>query len=127
MDEADTGNGKVPLVTANQRFARALREMRSRDPQRREDGFDFLREHADSFVDELIAEFEAEREDHGLRRWLLELVAEARSPRALPLLAGQLQVEDESLRFWAVRGLEMLDTREAREQLYRAKANGWIL
>jgi hypothetical protein len=127
LDEADSGNGKVPLVTANQRFARAMREMRSRDPQRREDGFDFLREHADSFVDELIAEFAAERDDHGLRCLLLELVAEARSPRALPLLASRLQDEDESLRFWAGRGLEMLDTREAREELHRAKANGWLI
>jgi hypothetical protein len=130
LDEADCGNGgngRVPLVTANQRFARAMREMRSRDPQHREDGFDFLREHADSFVDELIAEFAAERDDHGLRCWLLELVAEARSPRALPLLAGLLQDEDESLRFWAGRGLEMLDTREARAELHRAKANGWLV
>jgi hypothetical protein len=127
LDEADSGSDKVPLVETNERFARALREMRSRDPLHREDGFDFLREHADSFVDELIAEFAAERDDHGLRCWLLELVAEARSPHALALLASQLQVEDESLRFWAVRGLEMLDTREAREELYRAKANGWIV
>jgi hypothetical protein len=131
LAEADSGNGKVPLVTANERFARAVREMRSPDPQRREDGFDFLREHADSFVDELIAEFAAEfaagRDDHGLRCRLLELVAETRSPRALPLLASLLQDEDESLRFWAGRGLEMLDTREAREELHRAKANGWLV
>jgi hypothetical protein len=113
-------------VTANQPFVLALRSMRSGDPQRKEDGFDFLREHADSYVDQLIAEFEAERDDHGLRCWLLELVAEARSSRALPVFAGQLQADDESLRFWAVRGLEMLDTREAREELYRARANGWI-
>jgi hypothetical protein len=117
----------VPLVKANQRFERAMREMRSRDPQRREDGFDFLREHADSFVEELIAEFAAERDDHGLRCWLLELVAEARSPRAFSLLTSELWNSDESLRFWAIRGLEMLDTREARTELYRAKANGWIV
>jgi hypothetical protein len=117
----------VPLVKANQRFERAMREMRSRDPQRREDGFDFLREHADSFVEELIAEFAAERDDHGLRCWLLELVAEARSPRAFSLLTSELWNSAESLRFWAIRGLEMLDTREARTALYRAKANGWIV
>jgi hypothetical protein len=127
LDDADPGDGRVPLVKANQPFARAMQKMRSRDRQRMEDGFDFLREHADSYVDELIAEFAAERDDHGLRCWLLELVAEARSPRALPLFASQLQVDDESLRSWAVRGLEMLDTREAREQLYRARANGWIV
>jgi hypothetical protein len=123
----DDAGGKVPLVKPNQRFARALLSMRSRDPRLREDGFDFLREHADSYVDELIAEFEREREDNGLRGRLLELVAEARSPRALPLLASQLQSDDESLRFWAARGMEMLDTREAREELHRARANGWIV
>jgi hypothetical protein len=111
---------------SNQRFARALQSMRSRDPQLREDGFDFLREHADAFVDDLLTEFEKEQEDHGLRCWLLELVAEARSPRALPVLAGQLESQDESLQFWAIRGLEMLDTREAHQELYRARSNGWI-
>jgi hypothetical protein len=111
---------------SNQRFARALESMRSRDPQLREDGFDFLREHADAFVDELLAEFERERDDHGLRCRLLELAAEARSPLTLPVLAAQLESTDESLQFWAIRGLEMLDTREARTELNRARSNGWI-
>ncbi|MGI8329157.1 hypothetical protein ACRYCC_04275 [Actinomadura scrupuli] len=111
---------------SNQRFARALESMRSRDPQVSEDGFDFLREHADSFVGELIAEFEREQDDQGLRCLLLELLAEARSPRALTVLAGQLESVDESLQLWAVRGLEMLDTREAQQELQRARANGWI-
>jgi hypothetical protein len=116
-------------VKSNQRFTSALQSMRSRDPQLSEDGFDFLREHADSYVDELIAEFEVverEQEDAGLRRWLLELVAEARAPQALPVLASQLRSEDESLRLWAVRGLEMLDTREALRELANARSNGWI-
>jgi hypothetical protein len=111
---------------SQQRLARALESMRSRDPQRREDGFDFLREHADAYVDDLIAEFEKEQEDHGLRCWLLELISEARSPRALSVLAGQLESDDESLRLWAIRGLEMLDTRAAGQELYRARSNGWI-
>jgi hypothetical protein len=114
-------------VEPNLRFARALRSMRSDDPRQRENGFDFLREHADSYVEELIAAFDGERADHGLRCRLLELVAEARSPRALPLLAAQLQTDDESLRFWAVRGMEMLDTPAAREELHRARAGGWII
>jgi hypothetical protein len=111
---------------AHQRFARALQSMRSGDPQVRENGFDFLREHADAYVDDLVAEFEKEREDHGLRCWLLELISEARSPRALPVLAGQLESDDESLRFWAIRGLEMLDSREAHQELHRARSSGWI-
>lgn len=108
------------------RFTQAMHSMRTPDPKTREDGFDFLREHADAYVEELIAEFEKEHEDHGLRCWLLELIAEARSPLALPLLAGQLESEDESLQFWAVRGLEMLDSREANQELHRARGNGWI-
>ena len=61
-----------------------------------------------------------------MRRWLLELIGEARSPDALSLLVEQLYGSDESLRDWAVRGLEMLDTKPAREQLWRARANGLI-
>lgn len=109
----------------NQRFARALESMRSSDPRASTHGFDFLREHADAYVAELMAEFDRERNDE-LRCWLLELISEARSPEALRLLAGQLESDDESLQFWAVRGLEMLDTREARHELHQARANGWI-
>jgi hypothetical protein len=109
----------------NQRFARALQSMRSRSSQLRSHGFDFLREHADAYVDELVVEFKKEQ-DHELRCWLLELISEARSPSALRVLAGQLESDDESLQFWAIRGLEMLDTREARHELYQARSNGWI-
>ena len=110
---------------ANQRFAQALESMRNPDTRVSTRGFDFLREHADAYVDELIEEFEREPDDE-LRCWLLELISEARSPSALRVLAGQLESDDESLRFWAVRGLEMLDTREARHELYQARSNGWI-
>lgn len=110
----------------NQPFERALELLRSRGPRYMTLGFDFLREHADAYVDRLVTAFAMEREDDELRCWLLELIAEARSPEALPVLAGELDAEDESLRFWAVRGLEMLDTPEARQELGRARANGWI-
>ncbi|GAA2588699.1 hypothetical protein GCM10010411_21950 [Actinomadura fulvescens] len=103
-----------------------MRLMREHDPQVQEDAFDFLREHADAYVDELIEEFRAERDDHGLHCWLLELIAEARSPKALDVFRDQLESLDESLRFWAVRGLEMLDDRESRQALHQARANGWI-
>jgi hypothetical protein len=46
----------------------------------------------------LIAEFTAESDDHGLPCWLLELIGEARSPLALPVLIDQLGGEDEALR-----------------------------
>jgi hypothetical protein len=110
---------------ANQRFAQALESMRSRDAQVSTRGFDFLREHADAYVGELIDEFGHEQDDE-LRCWLLELISEARSPRALRVLADQLESDDESLQFWGVRGLEMLDTREARHELYLARSGGWI-
>ncbi|MFI0351180.1 hypothetical protein [Actinomadura sp. 9N407] len=111
---------------SQRRFDQAVQLMRKTDPHVREDAFDFLREHADAYVDELIAAFAAERDDHGLRRRLLELIAEAMSPKALGVFGEQLQATDESLRFWAVRGLEMLDSREAEQVLDRARAGGWI-
>jgi HEAT repeat protein len=103
-----------------------MRLMRSSDRQRMEDGFHLLLPHAAEHVDELIDEFRGESDDIGLRRWLLELIGEARSPEALPLLVEQLASEDESLRAWAVRGLEKLDTPPARRQLWRARANGLL-
>ncbi|WP_372491174.1 HEAT repeat domain-containing protein [Amycolatopsis tucumanensis] len=78
------------------------------------------------YVEKLIAAFEDERDDHGLRRWLLELIGEARSPLTLPTLAEQLYSEDESLRSLAVRGLEQLGTPPARQELWKARANGSV-
>src|SRR5262249_43357272 len=66
----------------------------------------FAREH----VDELIDEFRAERDDHGLRCWLLELIGEARSPVALPIFVAGLNGPDDALRDRARRGLELLGT-----------------
>lgn len=103
-----------------------MRLMRRRDPQAQEDGFQLLLPLAAEHVDELVAAFGQVDVDHGLRCWLLELIGEARSPDALPLLVEQLHSDDESLRDWAVRGLQMLDTKPAREQLWRARANGLI-
>lgn len=108
------------------RFEQAMRLMRKHDPQAKEDGFQALLRCADEHVEELIAAFEQEHDDHGLRRWLLELIGEARSPLALPTLAEQLYSEDESLRSWAVRGLQQLDTPPARQELWKARANGTI-
>ncbi|GLY52598.1 HEAT repeat domain-containing protein [Lentzea sp. NBRC 102530] len=103
-------------------FERAMWLMRRRDPQAREDGFGLLQPHAAEHLGELIAAFRAE-EDHGLRCWLLELVGDARSPEALPILVEHLGHEDESFASWAVTGLRKLDTKEARTALYRHRAN----
>ncbi|GII54732.1 hypothetical protein Pth03_31210 [Planotetraspora thailandica] len=100
--------------------------MRRSDPQEQEDGFHSLRPYAAEHVEELIAEFRAEHRNHGLRCWLLELIAEARRPEALPLLAEMVQSEDEPLRDRAVRGLTALGTKETRHVLWRERANGRI-
>jgi HEAT repeat protein len=108
------------------RFQDAMRLMRRHDPQLQEEGFQLLRAHAADHLDELFAEFEAEHDDHGLRCWLLELIAETRSARAFPLLAEQLHSTDESLRDWAVKGLKNLNSPQARHALYQARTNGQI-
>lgn len=113
-------------MTMARGFREAMQLMRSHDPQRREDGFHQLLPHAADHLDELIAEFELEQDDHGLRCWLLELIGAARSPAALPLLRTQLDSDDESLRHWASTGLTKLNTHEARALLWRARANGTI-
>jgi hypothetical protein len=105
------------------RFKRAMRLMRKRDPQLQEDGFHQLLPHANEHVAELISEFRSEP-DHALRCWLLELIGEARSDKALPVLIEQLNGDDESLRSWAHRGLLLLGSKPAREALWRARANG---
>ncbi|MEV5827919.1 hypothetical protein AB0L25_20345 [Spirillospora sp. NPDC052242] len=110
---------------SRRRFDQAIQQMREGGAGVRADAFDFLREHADAYVDELIAEFAAE-DDDALRCLLLELVAEARAVQALDLFRDQLESMDESLRFWAVRGLEMLDTREAWRALEHAQSEGLI-
>jgi hypothetical protein len=101
-------------------YAEAMRLMRKHNPQSREDGFGLMLRHATEHVERLIDEFRAEADDHGLRCWLLELIGEARSETALPLLAELLADEDESSRAWARRGLELLDTKESRRLLWAA-------
>lgn len=114
------------LSTMAHSFDAAMRMMRSHDPQRQEDGFQHLRARAADHLEELIEQFEHEHHDQGLRRWLLELIAEAESVTALPILAAQLDNPDESMRDWATAGLTRLNTPEARSALWRARANGTI-
>ena len=99
-------------------FRDAMRLMRRHNPQLREDGFALLRPQAAEHLDQLIEEFRTERNDYGLRCWLLELIGEARSEAALPLLTELLTDEDESFRYWARHGLELLDSKESRRALW---------
>ncbi|MFI6101139.1 HEAT repeat domain-containing protein [Lentzea sp. NPDC051213] len=78
--------------------------MRRRDQQVREGDFDMPRSHAAEHLAELIEAFRNEGEDQGLRAWLLELIGEARSPEALPILVEHLGHENESFSCGAVRG-----------------------
>lgn len=68
----------------------------------------------------LLAKFRDER-GHRLsgrfRGIILRFIAEARSPKALELLAEQLESPDPWLRYWATKGLEWLGTPEARDVL----------
>jgi HEAT repeat protein len=100
-------------------FAECMKMMRRRDPQVNEDGFHALLgrpEHLDALVRELETETA-----HGLRCWLLELIGETRRPDAVPVLAEYLTSEDESFRYWAVAGLQRIDTKEARRLLWEAQ------
>lgn len=101
------------------RFREAMWLMRRHDPQRNEDGYHILLPVAHEHVDELIEAFQEEHDDHGLRCWLLELIGEARSEKALPVLAEQLNSSDEKLQAQAERGLKLLNSKEARRLLWR--------
>jgi hypothetical protein len=100
-----------------------MRMMRRRDPQTQEDGFHTLLPLASEHVAHLLTEFDNEHDDHGLRCWLLELIGHARSEQALPALAEQLWSPDEAMSQRAVRGLQLLDTKEARRLLWQRDQN----
>lgn len=108
-------------------FQKCLEMMRrpigsgTRDPQRQEDGFFLLRPYASQYVEELVEAFKTEPR-HGLRCWLLELIGEAKSSVAFPILVEALQSGDESFITYALRGLRDLDTKEARQVLWDARS-----
>jgi HEAT repeat protein len=66
---------------------------------------------------ELIAAFRNEK-DARVRSILLSIIAEAKLPEALSVLVETLRSEDETLRSYSERGLESLDTPEARNALW---------
>ncbi|WP_218125053.1 hypothetical protein [Glycomyces harbinensis] len=88
--------------------------MQSGDPQNQEEGFANLLSLAGENIAALVEEFGAEDRDLGLRRWLLELIASAKTAGAIPILKEQLASSDEMLRYWARHGLEILDTKQSR-------------
>jgi hypothetical protein len=76
-----------------------------------------LQSNASTHAAELLAAF---RTEHGqrVRHILLGVICEAKLPEALPLFVEFLQSEDEGLRSWSERGLQTLDTPEARKALW---------
>lgn len=72
----------------------------------------------------MIQAFEVET-DHGLKCWFLELIGEAWSEDALPLLTRELVSDNESLHSWAERGLRKLNTKAARTVLWEHGYSGW--
>ncbi|MDQ3705597.1 MAG: HEAT repeat domain-containing protein [Chloroflexota bacterium] len=86
-----------------------------------EDGFFALQSRAAEYIDELLAEFQVEQAP-GMRFWLLELIAEAQSPKAFPTLVECLRGEEADLWVWAIDGLQKLNTREARKALWEARS-----
>jgi HEAT repeat protein len=100
-------------------FQECLRMMRKRDPETFEDGFYRLVPYAREYVHELMAEF-CNETGPDIRWALLELIGYAKSPEALPLLVEVLHGDNDDLRGWAIRGLQDLDTKEARQVLWDA-------
>jgi hypothetical protein len=114
--------GGQRIVTKNARFPgyeKCLALMRKHDPQLMEDGFGLLLPHASAHIDALMRDFREET-DHGLRCWLLELIGHAQAEVALGLLVEQLASSDDSLRDWAIRGLQRLDSHQSRKALFDA-------
>jgi len=100
-----------------------MRLMRKHDPQLREDGFHTLLPVAGEHVTELIDEFNAERDDHGLRCWLLELIGEARSPLAFQTVGRTTPQHRRVVQLVGRPRPGKLDTKEARRLLWQWSHN----
>ena len=98
-------------------FQALLKDMSSRDALKAEGAFYTLLPSAGDHIAELINAFETEQ-SHGVRCWLLELIGEARKESAFDLLRENALGRDESLRSWAIRGLQKLGTPTARSFLW---------
>ena len=101
-------------------FEQCMTLMRSRNPQRQEDGFHLLLTRAAEFVPELLTETAAEVEDPGLRSWLYELLRETKSTLPIHHYRSLLVSTKEDERSWAQTGLKAIDTPEARKILFDA-------
>ncbi|GLV59841.1 hypothetical protein KDH_66650 [Dictyobacter sp. S3.2.2.5] len=103
------------------KFQEGMRLMRHSDPQLQEDGFHLLLPYAHEYTQQLIDSFRQEA-DSGLRHWLLELLSAAKDPEALPIFLEYLHSDESGLKSEAIRGLKILNTKEARRALWEAEA-----
>jgi HEAT repeat protein len=109
-------------MTKNHRFPgfeRCLKMMRHSNPAINEEGYGLLAPRATKFLSQLIASFWDE-DNAAIRGWLVELVAAAQSPAALPFLVERLGDPNECVRDFAIYGLRQLNTKEARTALWQA-------
>jgi hypothetical protein len=92
-----------------------MRLIRNRgDPLAQEEGYALPRPHAAAFLDALRQEL-AHAKDPFIQGWLLELIGDARSNQAFPIVVGYLLHPDTRLQHWARDGLfKLAETREGR-------------
>lgn len=108
-------------MTRQKSFQVCMAMMRSRDGEIFEEGFGEISRRAGEHFEALMHEYR-QASNHDLRSCLLELLGEARDMRVFGLFREGLWSEDESVRFWSLRGLEMLDAPEARRQVHLERA-----
>lgn len=76
-----------------------------------------LQANASNVLPEIITAFTQEEEQR-VQRILIATIAEAAPVEACDFLTGNLESNDESIRYWAARGLEGIGTKDARAALY---------
>lgn len=100
-------------------FHCCLKMMRHSNPVVNEEGFGLLAPHAAEYVSQLIGSFWDE-DNAVIQGWLVELVAAAKLPAALPFLVERLGDPNGCVRGFAIEGLRALNTKEARTALWKA-------
>ena len=79
-----------------------------------------IRIHAQEHLDELVTEIR--NNDTHIAALLLHELGRARLPEAEEFFIENLQSHDRDRRFWAIIGLKELDTKSARQALWRARS-----
>ncbi|MFN0201047.1 MAG: HEAT repeat domain-containing protein [Bacteroidia bacterium] len=103
-------------------FKNNVYNLYKKDKDVQETAFSNLSLIADSFITELI-EICYKETNTGVRAWLVELIAHAKSPDSLDFLSEQFYHPCESIQHWAIRGLQLLNTPQSRKVLYQLQQN----